>query len=56
MTRPFRKVVDERKGAGSDHLTLDCGHAIVVNHRSYARKKARCFRCEPINRAIEPIQ
>lgn len=47
MTRPrfydpFREVVSEEKGPGTDRVTLRCGHEIVVDHRAAFRKKARC--------------
>lgn len=41
-TDPFRDVVSEEKGAGSDVVLMACGHRVVQNHRNAPRKRCRC--------------
>lgn len=42
FTDPFRAVVSETKGAGTDRVTMACGHEVVVDHRNAPRKRCRC--------------
>ena len=43
---PMRTVIDWQEGAGCDRLQLECGHAVIRNHRSSAPKRARCPSCQ----------
>lgn len=45
LHRPIKRVTKCVFGAGSDRLTLECGHEVVRTHRSSVPKTARCIKC-----------
>lgn len=51
-TDPMRRIVSVHEGAGTDRLTLDCGHEIVRDHRARWGRSTRCFRCRVWNDAL----
>lgn len=44
-TDPLRRIVAVQDGAGSDRLTLECGHDIIKTHRARWPARTRCHRC-----------
>lgn len=40
---PWRVIVEVKAGAGSDLLTLECGHQQTRDHRPLWGKRTRCF-------------
>lgn len=42
---PLRVIVDVKKGAGCDTLTLDCGHSVSRDTRHKWGKRTRCHTC-----------
>lgn len=44
--RPWRKVISWTEGAGTDSMTLECGHGRTRNHRTTPPKRAQCLVCD----------
>lgn len=42
---PLRMIVSVEPGAGTDRLTMECGHKMVRDHKPRWGKQARCHGC-----------